>query len=100
MIEQTNLWDCFCNLCISIMENLSHQTGMSYGLINVLLFVILGPFSTVALTASSLLFAIGAPGKYRKIFAWSLFGIGVACMLTIFFLAAYGFLTMPITFFE
>ena len=33
MIEQTNLWDCFCNLCISIMENLSHQTGMSYGLI-------------------------------------------------------------------
>lgn len=100
MIEQTNFWDCLCNLCILVMENLSHQTGMSYGLINILLFVILGPCSTLSLIASSLLFAIGNPGKNRRIVAWGLFGIGVACLLTILFLAAYGFLTMPITFYE
>lgn len=94
MIIETNLWDYFCNLCILLMEHLSHETGMSYGLINMLLFVFLGPLSTVALTASSLLFAIGKPGKYRRFIAWSLFCVGVACMLSIFFVVAYGLLTI------
>ena len=100
MIEATNLWDVFCNLCIVIMENLSHKTGMSYGLINVLLFVILGPLSTLTLFISSILFATSKPGKIRNIIVWSIFGIGVCCMLTIIIFVIYGFLTMPIDFYE
>jgi hypothetical protein len=47
MIEITNIWDQLCNICIVIMKALSRETGMSYGLINILLFVKLGPISTI-----------------------------------------------------
>lgn len=62
MIEATNDWDWLCNLCILIMQNLSKMTGLSYGLVNILLFVILGPLSTL----TSLVSAIIACAKGRN----------------------------------
>ncbi len=35
MIEETNLWDGLCNLCIELMWFMSKETGMSYGMINI-----------------------------------------------------------------
>ena len=54
MVEVTNIYNYLCNVCINIMTYLSHETGMSYGLINILLFVILGPLSTLFFMGSTL----------------------------------------------
>ena len=42
MIEVTNSFDWLCNVCIDLMMRASEYTGLSYGTINILLFVILG----------------------------------------------------------
>lgn len=52
-VRVTDYWDVLCNQCIQILENLSHQTGLSYGLINVLFFCILGPLSTLCFMGST-----------------------------------------------
>ncbi len=45
--------DYLCNLCINIMEKMSNMSGISYGTINILLFVILGPISTFIFMTNS-----------------------------------------------
>ena len=95
MIEETNLWDGLCNLCIELMWFMSKETGMSYGMINILLFVILGPVSTHSFCGSSLLFANLKRGKARAILGWSTFAIGVCCMLAVLVLVGWAFLNMP-----
>lgn len=49
MVIVTNYGDVLCNWCILVMEQLSELSGLSYGLINILLFCVLGPLSTFAL---------------------------------------------------
>lgn len=53
MVHVTNYGDVLCNYCIAIMENMSDLTGLSYGLINILLFVALGSISTVCFIGST-----------------------------------------------
>jgi len=43
MVEVHNLGDFICNICILVMEQMSKDLGISYGLLNVLLFIILQP---------------------------------------------------------
>lgn len=45
-----------CNVCINIMEAMSAASGISYGLINVLLFVILQPLAIFSFMLSTLLY--------------------------------------------
>ena len=63
MIIETNVWDILCNLCIFILENLSHITGLSYGFINIMLFVVLGPLATVLFLSSSVLLLLDLKKK-------------------------------------
>lgn len=55
MIEEVNDWDALCNIFILVMESLSRLTGMSYGLVNILIFVILGPFTTLIFILTTIL---------------------------------------------
>lgn len=45
--------DYLCNLCINIMEEMSRMSGISYGTINILLFVVFGPLSTLIFIINS-----------------------------------------------
>lgn len=93
-------WDSLCNICILIMQHLSELTGWSYGFINVLLFVVLGPLSTLLFMGSSLVFAVKTENeRIRKIIGWSLFGTGALIVLFVLCLIAYATLTIPIDFY-
>ena len=43
MNELNNIGDILCNICIDIIKCMSCEYGLSYGLINILLFVIIQP---------------------------------------------------------
>lgn len=77
MVHVVNYWDVLCNQCILILENLSHLTGLSYGLINVLFFCILGPLSTLCFMGSTATAAYGKSKlvKNKLTFAFSLVGV-------------------------
>lgn len=93
MIEVTNDWDMLCNICILILEGLSHVTGLSYGFLNIMLFVILGPSATLLFMTSAftLLAGIGTR-KSQRIFAAILFVMGLLVILVIAILVILGFL--------
>lgn len=95
MVEVTNSWDSLCNMCIGVMEHLSYITGMSYGLINILLFVILGPLSTLIFMASSIIAKI--KGNYSKQFSVALDIVGIIIVLSVLIPIFYAFMTMPIS---
>lgn len=95
MVEVTNSWDSLCNMCIWVMKNLSYITGMSYGLINILLFVILGPLSTLIFMASSII--AKKKGKYSKQFSVVLDIVGIVIVLSVLIPIFYAFMTMPIS---
>ena len=67
MIEETNKWDVLCNFFIFVMQYLSTMTGLSYGLINILLFVILGPLSTLTSLVSAIIACVKGRNKYSII---------------------------------
>lgn len=64
MIEVINYFDTACNFCIAIMWAMRDYTGLTYGTINVLLFIILGPISTILYGISAL---CGIIKKYSKL---------------------------------
>lgn len=45
--------DYLCDVCINFMEEMSKMLGISYGSLNVLLFVVFGPLSTLMFMISS-----------------------------------------------
>ncbi len=50
------LWgDYTCELCINIMEEMSRMSSISYGTLNILLFVIMGPLATLVFMVNSLI---------------------------------------------
>lgn len=52
-IPSSNWMDDLCNLCIDIMYSMSEISGLTYGQINVLLFVILQPLLILLLFSST-----------------------------------------------
>lgn len=95
MVEVTNSRDSLCNMRILVMRHLNNITGMSYGLINILLFVVLGPLSTLIFTASLIIAKI--KGKYSKQFSVALDIVGVIIVLSVLIPIFYAFMTMPIS---
>lgn len=94
-----NLWgDIICNFCIDFMKAAVNVFGVSYGLINVLLFVVLGPTSTIAFMiawimeklkkkkTSKVLFIIGLIEVIFVVGAIAyvalLFGLDIMCFVT------------------
>lgn len=91
MIQVTNIWDVLCNFCILIMEHMCHMTGLSYGLLNILLFVVLGPSVSVLFFGAALCFRTRKPQWSRwgnrllaagSIIALAVAGLIVAATLT------------------
>ena len=89
-----NGWgDSVCDFCIQVMRHMSHIFGLSYGLINVLLFVVLGPLSTLTFMASSVI--AKTKGKYSRKISISLDIAGVAIILLVLIPISYAVFTMP-----
>lgn len=83
MVHVTNYGDVLCNNCIAIMENMSDLTGFSYELINVLLFIVLSPFSTLCFMGSTATALYGKTKLVRVTWTWILSGIGFLAILAI-----------------
>ena len=96
MIKVTDIWDMLCNMCILILENLSHMTGLSYGFLNIMLFVILGPLATLLFMTSALTLLVNTEiRKSQRIFATVLFTMGLLVMLMITIPIIIAFLACP-----
>lgn len=85
MVHVVNYWDVLCNQCILILENLSHLTGLSYGLINVLFFCILGPLSTLCFMGSTATALFGKSMRIRKNLTLTLSIVGLLSIFAILF---------------
>lgn len=60
--------DYLCNLCINIMEEMANMSGITYGTLNILFFVILGPLATLIFMFSSLIqLKNGNSNRYRTL---------------------------------
>ncbi len=84
--------DYLCNVCINIMEEMSRMSGISYGTINILLFVIFGPLSTLIFMINSFIQLIFKDKfKVINIILWV---IGIllvlAIILPIFYVFIFG----------
>lgn len=60
------LLDGLCDYCIRWMRYASDVSGISYGTLNVLLFIILGPLSTLFAMISAII-GLGKLKKYRYV---------------------------------
>lgn len=65
-------YDELCQLCIDIMKWWSNNSGISYGTINILLFVILNPFLTIIATIIAIVNSISKNKKLKVILTSSL----------------------------
>lgn len=68
-----------CNVCISIMKTAVTVFGMSYGAINVLLFIIIQPLSIILFAIAAILYANfkKSTSKVKRIIAHCMFTAGV-----------------------
>lgn len=94
MVHVTNYWDVLCNECILILENLCHLTGLSYGLINVLFFCILGPLSTLFFMGSTMSAMIGKTKKIKIHLTLILVCAGSICVLAIIIPSLWAMFTL------
>lgn len=100
MIEPINAWDDICNVCIYIMEHLSHITGLSYGCVNVILFVIFEPMAILLFMFSAVMLYLYIY-RYKttralKVLSIISFVIGILFVLAIIIPITKAILTMPI----
>lgn len=79
-VTVTDNWDVLCNQCILILENLSHMTGLSYGLINVLFFCILGPLSTFCFMCSTASVFFGKSKRIKRNLTLAFSFAGLLCI--------------------
>ena len=94
MIEVTNFWDALCNICIVLLEHLSHESGLSYGELNILIFCVLGPLATSFYFISSLTALFIKNFKKRLYWSIPFITLGTIIVLGVFIFLMYGFLTM------
>lgn len=94
MVHVVNFWDVLCNQCILILENLCHLTGLSYGLINVLFFCILGPLSTLCFMGSTASAMFGKTKRIKTDLTISLSIIGLLCVLLIIIPSLWALITL------
>lgn len=94
MVPVENYFDALCNQCILIMENMSELTGLTYGAINIWLFCILGPLSTLFFMASTATAMFCKNAKTRK-YATLFFSIaGILCVLMIVIPCIWALITL------
>ena len=94
MIHVVDYWDVLCNHCILILENLCHLTGLSYGFINILFFVVLGPLSTLCFMGSTVSATFGKTKYVKKTCTLILAAIGLMALLIIIIPSLWALLTL------
>jgi hypothetical protein len=95
MIIETSVWDVLCNICILVMEHLSHLTGLSYGFINIIIFVVLEPLAILSFMGSTLALLRIEDRKKRETTTRIFFTCGVIAILMIIIPIMYAFITCP-----
>lgn len=88
----TNSFDQLCNFCIEFLEGLSQDLGVSYGELNVWLFVIIQPatillFMTTTVILSIMLYRKNSPNKTTKFIAATMSLLSVICYVVALVLA-------------
>ncbi len=78
------------------MENMSDLTGLSYGLINVLLFVVLGPISTLCFMGATATALFGKSKFVRTTLTCILSAIGFLVILAILIPVIWATLTLKV----
>lgn len=85
--------EAICAMCIAIMKNVEIYTNISYGTINVILFIILGPLSTITFALATI--ASNIKFKYKNVVVILLSIIGILCILPIFYLTLVSAMSIP-----
>ena len=78
-----------CDLCIDIMKWWAHKTGISYGLINILLFVVIHPLITIFATAVAMVNNYSINKKLKNVLTLILFFIVVLGFCFVLFFVGY-----------
>ena len=86
----SDLGDLLFTWCVEAMKYFSEISGMSYEMINILLFVILGPLSTICFLISTIL-----AYKEKKKAALIVGIIGGIIVLSVLGVSAYSLFTCP-----
>ena len=94
MVYVTNFWDILCNQCILILENLSHLTGLSYGLINILFFCVFGPLSTLCFMGSTATAVYGKSKTVKEKLTLVFSIIGLLCIFAIMIPSIWSLITL------
>lgn len=90
----TNSFDQLCNFCIEFLEETSKEFGVSYGELNVWLFVIIQPatiliFMTATVVLSIMLYRKSCSNKTTKFIAATVSSLSVICYVVALVLAAF-----------
>lgn len=86
-----DLFVALCNWCIAAMEYFSMISGISYSAVNIILFVVLGPLSTL-LFIIAWISALNDKRKVSYIFAI----VGLLIVLIVLSISIYSLLMVPI----
>lgn len=92
MEEIMDLGDMHCDIYTSVMINASKITGLPYGFLNILSFIILGPLLTISSLIIILLNYINT--EMFKIIIIIIGILGLSCVLPIFVLSTLNILYM------
>ena len=80
-------WNLICDLCIEIMESASATVGVSYGFINVFLFIIMQPWAILAMFVAYILQRMK---KNKMALAFCIIGISIVAFILVCLIIAVG----------
>ena len=80
-------WNLICDLCIEIMESASATFGVSYGFINVFLFIIMQPLAILEMFVAYILQRMK---KNKMALAFCIIGISIVAFILVCLIIAVG----------
>ena len=80
-------WNLICDLCIEIMGSASATFGVSYGFINVFLFIIMQPLAILAMFVAYILQRMK---KNKMALAFCIIGISIVAFILVCLIIAVG----------
>ena len=84
----TNDFDSLCNICIEVLEGLSQDLGMSYGELNVWLFVIIQPALILIFFTTTVILTIRLYRKNKDFKRGNLITASISTIVIIAFVIA------------
>lgn len=86
-----------CDVCINIIQAVSNASGLSYGLINILFFVILQPLAILSFMVSTFMYVIyyNTEKCIYKNLSIIFIMLGFICIFTVLFPILYTIIFIP-----